>query len=149
MATDQGLPSPDGRSPHPGCNPPSAAEIEAWLVSYLSEMLRVKPASIDVRRSFTYFGISSAEGVIMAGDLEKWLGGRRLPATLAWDFPTIEAIARHLAAGESAGDATFRAIATFANDEVEEMLSEIEQLPEDQAPRSPDGTQVRDRGSQS
>ncbi len=147
MANGQGLPSPVGRSPRPEGNPPSAAAIEAWLVSYLSEMLRVKPASIDVHRPFTYFGLSSAEAVILAGDLEKWLGGRRLPATLAWDFPTIEAIARHLAAVESAGDATCRAVAAFGNEELEEMLIEIEQLPEDQVPRFPDGTHGRDRES--
>ncbi|HMD83199.1 MAG TPA: acyl carrier protein [Terriglobia bacterium] len=143
MANDAGYPLPDGRSPHPEGHPPSAAAIEAWLVFYISEMLRVEPASIDVRRPFTYFGLSSAEGVILTGDLEKWLGGRRLSATLAWDFPTIEAVARHLAAGESAEGATSGAIGAFGNEEVEKMLSEIEQLPEDQVPRSPDGALLR------
>src|SRR5215472_16675094 len=104
MATGQRLPSPGDRAPHPEANSPGAAAIEAWLVSYIAEMLGVEPASIDVRRPFTYFGLSSAEAVILAGDLEMWLGGRHLPATLAWDFPTIEALARQLAAGEFAGE---------------------------------------------
>jgi len=130
---------PDGGSSHPQDHPPSAAAIESWLVFYISEMLRVEPSAIDVRRPFTYFGLSSAEGVILTGDLEKWLGGRHLSATLAWDFPTIEAVARHLAAGESAEGATSGALGGFVNEEVEKMLSEIEQLPEDQAPRPPDG----------
>jgi acyl carrier protein len=149
MANDAGRPLPDGRSPHPDDNPPSAAAIEAWLVLYISEMLRVEPASIDVRRPFTYFGLSSAEGVILTGDLEKWLGGRRLSATLAWDFPTIEVVARHLAASENAVGATSVAIEAFGNEEVEKMLSEIEQLPEDQAPSPADGAPGRDPGSPS
>lgn len=143
MAKGQGPPPRGGRA-HPEDNPPSAAAIEEWLVSYISELLRIEPVSIDVRRPFAYLGLSSAEGVILAGDLERWLGGRRLPATLAWDFPTIEALARHLATGEPAGDATFKEIAGFENEELEERLSEIEQLPEEQMPRPSDGLQAQD-----
>ena len=137
MKNGQETPLPGGNSPHPE-NTPCAAAIEAWLVTYISALRRVKPSSIDVRRPFTHFGLSSAEGVILAGDLEKWLGGRRLTATLAWDFPTIQALAHHLAAVEPPGDVTFKEAAALGNEDVEEILSEIEQLPAGGVPRSMD-----------
>src|SRR5271166_731080 len=102
MAETRGLQPSDSMPPDPKSTSPDAAAIEAWLISNLAEMLRVSPASIDVRRPFTYLGLNSADGVILAGDLERWLGGRRLSPTLAWDFPTIEALSRHLATAESA-----------------------------------------------
>jgi acyl carrier protein len=140
MRNGQETPWPGVNPPHPKGAPPCAAAIEAWLLTYISELRRVKPSSIDVRRPFTHFGLSSAEGVILAGDLEKWLGGARLPATLAWDFPTIETLAHHLAAVAPAGNVTFEETAALENEEVEKILSEIEQLPEDHVPRSADIT---------
>jgi acyl carrier protein len=125
--------------PGPSEGWPDARAIETWLISYLSGLLRVEPASIDVRLPFTWFGLSSADGVILAGDLERWLGGRRLPGTLAWDFPTIEALAQHLASGVlAAGDFTkddVLASPPRERDTLEELLSEIERLPEEEAVR--------------
>ncbi len=70
--------------------------IQAWLVSRLSERLGVNPSEIDVRQPFTRYGLDSVEATSLSGELEDWLE-RRLSATLAWDYPTIEALARHLA----------------------------------------------------
>src|SRR5205807_2381692 len=39
--------------------------------------------------------MDSVQAVSMAADLEDWLG-RELPATLVYDYPTIEGLARHL-----------------------------------------------------
>ncbi len=80
-----------------------AAAIEAWLVSRLSGLLGLDPAEIDIRQPFASYGLDSAQSVSLAGELETWLG-RTLPPTLVWDYPTIEALARHLAseAGETA-----------------------------------------------
>ena|SRR5436190_16827741 len=121
--------SPAGNPAKPG-NVPSEAAIEAWLTAYIAETLGVRSESIDVRRPFSYFGLSSAEGVILAGDLEKWLGGRRLPATLAWDYPTIETMARYLATPEGSKDEHLSATASFEAQNMEALLSEIEGLPE-------------------
>jgi acyl carrier protein len=40
--------------------------------------------------------VSSAEAVILTGDIENWLD-IRLDPTLAWEHPNIRATARHLA----------------------------------------------------
>jgi acyl carrier protein len=110
---------------------PDAARIEAWLVSYIAGLLGAPTETIDVRRPFTYFGLSSADSVVMAGDLERWLGGGLLSPTLAWDYPTIEKLSRYLANG-GAGTKTAPSVASgYGDEELESLLSDIERLPED------------------
>ena len=74
---------------------PTAESIEAWLVREIAGRVGSSPEEIDIRKPFESHGLDSVEGVGMSGALENWLGVR-LPATLAWDFPTIESLARHL-----------------------------------------------------
>jgi acyl carrier protein len=75
--------------------PRAAAAIEAWLITRLAAQLQVDPAEIDPRRPFARHGLDSLKALLLAGELEAWLG-RALPPTLVWDYPTIEALARHL-----------------------------------------------------
>ena len=75
---------------------PTATEIQDWAASKLSEALGVTPAEIDVQESLDNYGMGSIQAVSFAGDLEEWLG-RDLPATLLWDYPTLAALAAHLA----------------------------------------------------
>jgi|SRR5215213_10451912 len=76
---------------------PDAEAIQAWLVSHVSEALKVSTAEIDACVPFANYGMSSMAAVSLSGDLEDWLG-RPLPATIMWDYPTINALAEHLAA---------------------------------------------------
>jgi acyl carrier protein len=62
----------------------------------------VLPEEIDETEPFARYGLGSMEAVSMAGELEEWLG-RDLPATLLYDYPTIDALARQLS--EPAGAA--------------------------------------------
>jgi len=75
---------------------PGAATIQAWLVAKLSELLEIEANEIDVGEPFASYGLGSTELVSLSGDLAQWLG-RDLPAELAYEFPTIEALARGLA----------------------------------------------------
>jgi acyl carrier protein len=77
-------------------SPHTAAAIEHWAIAKLSEALGVTPAEIDVHESLDNYGMGSIQAVSFAGDLEEWLG-RDLPATLLWDYPTLAALAAHLA----------------------------------------------------
>jgi acyl transferase domain-containing protein/thioesterase domain-containing protein/acyl carrier protein len=81
----------------------SEQEIQDWLVNQLAGELGIDPEEIDVREPFESYGLSSREAVTMAGDLEDWLD-RRLPATLAWQYPTIETLASFLASGKELPD---------------------------------------------
>jgi myxalamid-type polyketide synthase MxaD len=73
----------------------SAEVIEKWLVDKLSELLGVAPEEIDVREPFASYGMGSTEAVGLSGELGDWLG-QKVPADLAYEFPTIETLARHL-----------------------------------------------------
>ncbi|HEV8711727.1 MAG TPA: beta-ketoacyl synthase N-terminal-like domain-containing protein [Candidatus Binatia bacterium] len=74
----------------------TAETIQAWLVAKLAKLLGIEPHEIDTREPFDSYGLSSTEAVSLSGDLEDWLG-RRLSPTLAYEYPTIEILARHLA----------------------------------------------------
>ena len=79
---------------------PGAEAIQAWLVSKLSELLEIEANEIDVGEPFASYGLGSTELVSLSGELAEWLG-RQLPAELAYEFPTIEALARGLADSSS------------------------------------------------
>jgi len=113
---------------------PTVAAIETWLVTHISELLEVDPQEIDVRQPFTSYGLSSIDGVILAGDLEDWLG-YSLTATLAWDYPTIESMARYLS-GEASAPESLSATTPdreVGYEEIDQLLTEIEGLSDDEA----------------
>jgi acyl carrier protein len=74
---------------------PSAEEIERWLAARLAEGLEVSLEEIDPEGDLNGFGLDSAVGVEITGELERWLG-LTLPETLFWDYPTLRSIAQHL-----------------------------------------------------
>ena len=81
----------------------SLEEIQTWLITHLAALMRVSPDEVHVQEPFTNFGLNSIDAVSLSGDLEDYLN-RPLPATLLWDFPTIETLSRHLSA-ETTGNA--------------------------------------------
>jgi len=83
----------------PGKDAKTAEAIQAWLISRLSERTKRNPERVDPRAPFTSYGLDSLAAVSLSGELEEWLG-RRLSPTLAWEYPSIELLARRLA-GES------------------------------------------------
>jgi acyl transferase domain-containing protein/acyl carrier protein len=79
---------------------PGAETIRAWLVSKLSELIGIAPGELDIREPFASYGLGSTELVSLSGELAEWLG-RQLPAELAYECPTIDALARRLADSSS------------------------------------------------
>ena len=73
-----------------------AAEVAAWVGQRCG-----RPAEeIDRDRPLVEFGLSSVDAVELAGRLEQSLG-RTLPATLLWEYPTINALVSGLVTPES------------------------------------------------
>ncbi len=72
-------------------------EVESFLKDEIGEMVKLAPAEVDPTREFSDFGLDSRQGVALSGALEKFLE-KRLSATLVWDYPTIETLAKHLGA---------------------------------------------------
>lgn len=79
-----------------GDEPPTAEDIQLWLVAKVAELVAVDPDEIDITEPFARFGLDSIAAAGLSGDLEDWLD-RRLSPTLVWDYPTIELLAQHLA----------------------------------------------------
>lgn len=75
----------------------TAVEIQSWLVRYLAELLEID--EVNVKIPFDRYGLDSTAAVGMISDLGNWLG-LKLEPTLPYDFPTIEALAQHLASSE-------------------------------------------------
>jgi acyl carrier protein len=76
--------------------PPTALEIENWLVSNLATYLKVPPEEIDVSQSFAYYGLDSSVAVSLTGDLAEWLHLKQLDPMLFWEYPNVEALVQHL-----------------------------------------------------
>jgi acyl carrier protein len=78
------------------CELPDENEIQSWIIERLAVRLDTPAADIDPKRPFSAYGMDSMNALKLAGELEDWLDVE-LPATLVWDFPTVEQMAYHLA----------------------------------------------------
>ncbi|HEX2094222.1 MAG TPA: AMP-binding protein [Longimicrobiaceae bacterium] len=75
---------------------PSSERIAGWLQARLAHQVGMEAAAIDIRLPFSHYGLDSVTAVSVAAELEALLD-LKLPATLVWDHPTIDELARHLA----------------------------------------------------
>ncbi len=78
-------------------HPRTEAEIRDWLIARVEKELELPPGKIDIRKPLSRFGLDSMVAVGLSADLEDWLGCSLSPTLLA-EHPTIEALARRLAA---------------------------------------------------
>jgi acyl carrier protein len=79
--------------PHSG--PLTEASIQQWLVEHIASITEIKPEDVDVTRPLADFGLDSIQLFGLSSDLEKFLG-QKVSEVVAWDFPTIALLARHL-----------------------------------------------------
>ena len=81
---------------------PNEAEIREWLLEKLSLRLGIDADELDVHEPMANYGLDSRTAVRIAGELEDWLR-LSLPPTLVWDYPTVGALASHLANDAAGG----------------------------------------------
>jgi acyl-CoA synthetase (AMP-forming)/AMP-acid ligase II/acyl carrier protein len=79
---------------------PTQDTIRAWLLSRLADLLQLRPAEIDTRIPIAQYGLDSVRAVTVSVELQDWLAVR-LPPTLLWDYPTIDALSDYLASAVS------------------------------------------------
>jgi acyl carrier protein len=75
--------------------PLTRAELHAWIVDYLAQLLDLPRTQIDPAQPFDVYGLDSSGAVGMSGDLEDLLGVP-FDAALVYDHPTVEALVAHL-----------------------------------------------------
>lgn len=109
------------------------ADIAAWLVDWISRELQMQAGEIDTARSLLEYSLSSVTATILVGDFEDRFD-LRLPPTLVWDYPSIDAMvdfvtARLAEGGEGAGAAPLDAlpadIDSLSDDEVDALLKQL------------------------
>ncbi|MGI5157355.1 acyl carrier protein [Microbispora sp. CA-102843] len=82
----------------------SLSDLRRWLIERVAAYLRLPPAEIDPTVKLRTYGLDSIHALSLCVDVEETVGLLVEP-TLAWDYPTIDDIAAHLA-GLLAGDRT-------------------------------------------
>ncbi len=75
-------------------------EIEAMLAEQVAHRTGGSAADVSRTRRFDHLGLDSADTVRLVGELEDFVG-RPLSASLPYENPTIEQLARKLANGEN------------------------------------------------
>ncbi|RUT07246.1 hypothetical protein DSM106972_025070 [Dulcicalothrix desertica PCC 7102] len=70
-------------------------DIQAWLVSYLAELLEISPEKIDVKVNFDRYGLDSSAAISLLSDLSVYIGCDIDPDSL-YHYPTIERLTRYL-----------------------------------------------------
>ncbi|MEO0835340.1 MAG: acyl-CoA dehydrogenase family protein, partial [Cyanobacteria bacterium J06642_3] len=71
--------------------------IPDWLSQWLSNKLQLPLDKIDRTKAFADYGIDSVMAMELAQDLQEWLPeDLEIEPTLAWSFPSIEALAGYL-----------------------------------------------------
>jgi malonyl CoA-acyl carrier protein transacylase len=76
----------------------SREEVEAIVTGAVARVLKLPAAALDRRKALGAFGLTSLLAMELRNRLEAALG-RPLPATLAWNHPTVAALVDHLAGG--------------------------------------------------
>ncbi|MFD9130088.1 acyl carrier protein [Kitasatospora sp. NPDC059571] len=78
-------------------------EFREWLLDRVAEYARRPRSEIRVSVPFAEYGLDSVAALSLFGDLEDAFG-LYLEPTVAWDHPTVEALARYLVTEAAAAD---------------------------------------------
>ena len=76
-------------------SPISEDSIREWLKNYLIKETHISSKDVDLQTSFEEYGLSSAEMLNLAFNLEKRLN-RSISPTVIWDYPSIDSLANYL-----------------------------------------------------
>ncbi|WP_339459781.1 AMP-binding protein [Nodularia spumigena] len=75
----------------------TSSDIQNWLKTWISQKLHQPISTIDVNKAFADYGIDSVTAIELTQDLQEWLKiSQPLDVTIAWNFPTINALANYL-----------------------------------------------------
>ena len=77
---------------------PNQSQVNAlteWLVRELAQILDISQEAVATNEPFSHFGLDSAKAVGLLNQLGEYLS-RKIPVTLVWRYPTIEALANYL-----------------------------------------------------
>ncbi|WP_437760883.1 SDR family NAD(P)-dependent oxidoreductase [Sorangium sp. So ce1389] len=73
------------------------AKLEAYIQEQVGQVLRLSPSKVGLNKPIGSLGLDSLMGLELRNRFEASMG-LTLPATLVWTYPTVAALADHLAA---------------------------------------------------
>ncbi|MFI7068345.1 acyl carrier protein [Kribbella sp. NPDC050124] len=82
----------------------TALEAQTWLIDKIAHRLGVSQSEVSPEVYFDELDLDSTEALILAGEMESWLGFE-LNTTALWYHPTVKDLAAYVA-GECAERAT-------------------------------------------
>jgi len=74
---------------------PIQHDLVDWLINRVAAYVNAGPDTIETDKAFGDYGLDSVFALTLCTDLEYEFGVLAEP-TLAWDYPTIDDMARHL-----------------------------------------------------
>ena len=80
---------------------PTAASVRAWLTGRVAHYLERRPEEIDPDGKLVGYGLDSVYALTLSGEIEDEYG-LAVDPTLAWDYPTVNAIVDVLVKGLAA-----------------------------------------------
>ncbi len=85
--------------------PVTEAILQEWLATQIAALAKIQTEDVDVERPFAEFGMDSMQLFQLSGDLQKFLG-REVSEIVAWDYPTIAQLSKHLTSDSGAPAST-------------------------------------------
>jgi len=70
-------------------------QIRSWFIEKMAMIKQVDKSIIEIDIPFVEYGLDSINSLAIAGELEE-LMDIELPATLLWDYPTINKVTEFL-----------------------------------------------------
>ncbi len=83
----------------------AVSDLQRWLTVRVSQRLQMAPQEIDPHTPLAAYGMDSVAATRLSGELAAHLG-KPVPATLAYDYPTISLLATFLITGDAPQAAT-------------------------------------------
>jgi len=91
-------------NPHTAPTELTEEMVQNWLREKVASRLGTAPSEVLPDTYFDDFGLDSTEALILAGELERWLGFE-LETTALWYHPTIAELSAHIASEHSSARA--------------------------------------------
>ncbi len=101
--------------------------LSNWICEWLAKQINKPLTTINPKESFISYTLDSIIAMSLVGDLEDFLGCRLSP-TLAWDYPSIDALVEDLL---TRNDLNINQNSNSNNqDKTHELLSNLDHLSE-------------------
>lgn len=130
QAPASAAPSPPTRPDAPPDPPAKTEVVSTWLKRWMAREFAVRPETVADTDRFAAYGMDSVAAMMLVSALEDWTG-TDLPPTLVWDHPSVDAIAREIAAMPDARIDGAAEPARAAQDDLA-LLARVDELSEDE-----------------